>query len=189
MTIHERATVVSLPDRTLDVADEALVLPGAFLAGEVSLAAHVSIWPGASLRAEHAGIAIGEGSNIQDSVSCHVDAGFPLTLGRGVSVGHNAVIHGCTIDDDVLIGMSATVMNGARIGAGSIIAAGALVTEGVEIPPRSLVAGVPGKVRREVTDEEFAGIRQNAATYTERLAIYVDAFASQHAHENAAQSN
>ena len=95
-------------------------------------------------------IRIGRGSNLQDNVSAHVDTGYPLTVGAGVSVGHNAVLHGCTIEDDVLIGMSATVMNGARVGAGSLVAAGALITQGTVIPPRSLVAGVPAKVRREL---------------------------------------
>jgi carbonic anhydrase/acetyltransferase-like protein (isoleucine patch superfamily) len=108
---------------------------------------------------------LGDDSNLQDAVVCHVDAGFPLTIGRGVSVGHGAVLHGCTVEDDCLIGMSASVLNGAVIGAGSLVAAGAVVLEGTVVPPGSLVAGVPGKVRRELSEEERQGIRRNADHY------------------------
>ena len=108
---------------------------------------------------------LGGESNLQDTVVCHVDAGFPLTVGRRVSVGHGAVLHGCTVEDDSLIGMNATVLNGAVIGAGSLVAAGAVVLEGTVVPPGSLVAGVPGKVRRELSDTERDGIRRNAAAY------------------------
>ena len=114
----------------------------------------------------------GEGSNLQDNVSCHVDDGFPLTIGRGVSVGHGAVLHGCTIEHNVLIGMSATVLNGSVIGAGSLVAAGTVVLEGSIIPPCSLVAGVPGKVRRELSDDEVAGITKNAQTYQELARLH-----------------
>ena len=112
---------------------------------------------------------------MQDSSSLHVDHGSPLRIGTRVSIGHNAVVHGCTVEDDVLIGMHATVMNGAVIGTGSIIAAGALVTEGTVIPEHSLVAGVPGKVRRETTEDERRGIERNAEVYSKRIRLYVDA--------------
>ena len=108
---------------------------------------------------------LGADANLQDAVVCHVDAGFPLTVGRGVSVGHGAVLHGCTVGDDSLIGMGATVLNGAVIGAGSLVAAGAVVLEGTVVPPGSLVAGVPAKVRRELTEPERDGIRRNASAY------------------------
>lgn len=147
------------------VHDTAFVAQGAILAGRVHLAAASSVWYNAVLRAEAEDIVIGERSNLQDNVSCHVDHGYPLTLGADVSVGHNAVLHGCTIEDGVLVGMHATVMNGAVIGAGSLLAAGTLVLEGTVIPPGSLVAGVPGKVRRELTADERAGILRNAETY------------------------
>ena len=176
MTVHERATIVGLPGRAPRVPASALVMPGAVLAGDVALGERVSVWPGASLRAEQEPIAIGDDSNVQDSCSLHVDAGSPLTIGARVSIGHNAVVHGCTIEDDVLIGMHATVMNGAIVGRGSLIAAGALVTEGAVIPPNSLVAGVPGTVRRETSDAERQGIARNAATYSERIATYAAAF-------------
>jgi carbonic anhydrase/acetyltransferase-like protein (isoleucine patch superfamily) len=149
------------------VSATAFVAPGAVLAGRVHLRDRASVWYNAVLRAEAEDIVIGERSNIQDNVSCHVDAGFPLTVGADVSVGHNAVLHGCTIEDGVLVGMHATVMNGAVVGVGSLLAAGTLVLEGAVIPPGSLVAGVPGKVRRELTDEERAGVLRNAAGYLE----------------------
>lgn len=175
MTIHDRATVIALPDRSPAIADSALVMPGAVIAGQVSLAEGVGIWPGASLRAEEEPITIGEGSNVQDNCSLHVDTGAPLTIGRNVSIGHNAVVHGCTVEDDVLIGMHATVMNGAVVGSGSLVAAGALVTEGTVIPPNSLVAGVPAKVRRETTEDERAAIVRNGQWYVERTRLYRDA--------------
>lgn len=100
----------------------------------------------------------------------HVDPGFPVTVGARVSVGHNAVLHGCTVEDDVLIGMGATVLNGAHIGAGSLVAAQALVPQGMQVPPGSLVAGVPAKVRRELTDEEREGLSLNATMYRELAA-------------------
>lgn len=157
---------------TPSVDPSGYIADGARLVGQVTLAAEVGIWFNAVLRADMASISIGAGSNIQDNVSCHVDTDHPLTVGAGVSVGHNAVIHGCTIEDDCLIGMSATVMNGAVIGRGSLVAAGALVTEGTIVPPGSLVAGVPAKVRRALTPEEIQGVINNAAHYRERIGIY-----------------
>lgn len=162
--------LLSLPgDRTPRVADDAWVAPGATVVGDVALEPGASVWYGAVVRADNAPIVIGRDSNLQDNVSAHVDPAFPLTVGERVSVGHNAVLHGCTIEDDVLIGMSATVLNGARIGTGSLVAAGAVVTQGADIPPRSLVAGVPAKVRRELTDEELRGIAENAAVYLDKV--------------------
>jgi carbonic anhydrase/acetyltransferase-like protein (isoleucine patch superfamily) len=166
MTVDDGARLISLSDgRAPEVADSAWVAPGAVLAGAVTLLDDASVWYNAVLRAEHEPIVIGAGSNLQDTVVCHVDRGFPLTVGSGVSVGHGAVLHGCTIGDDVLVGMSATVMNGAIVGSGSLLAAGTVVLEGAVIPPGSLVAGVPGKVRRELSEEEQAGIRANADAY------------------------
>ena len=132
----------------------AYVAPGARVIGNVTLSAHVGIWFNAVLRADSDAITIGAGSNIQDNVSCHGDPGFSLVVGRNVSVGHNAVLHGCTIEDDCLIGMGAIVMNGAVVGAGS------------------LVAGVPAKVRRALTPDEQADIRRNAESYRARIALY-----------------
>jgi len=144
---------------------DAWVAPNATLIGQVRIHPRASVFYGAVLRGDRDLIELGEGSNLQDNVTVHGDPGKPTIVGRGVSVGHNAMLHGCTVEDDCLIGMSATVLNGAVIGAESLVAAGAVVLEGTIVPPRSLVAGVPAKVRRELTDEEVAGIRNNAETY------------------------
>ncbi|MEU3712106.1 gamma carbonic anhydrase family protein [Streptomyces catenulae] len=162
---------------TAPVVDpEAFTAPTSVVLGEVALAARASIWYQAVLRADCGPITVGAGSNIQDNCTVHVDPGFPVTVGAGVSVGHNAVLHGCTVEDDVLIGMGATVLNGAHIGAGSLIAAQALVPQGMVVPPGSLVAGVPAKVKRELTDEERDGIRLNAAVYQDLADSHAAAF-------------
>lgn len=150
--------------------------PAAFTAatsvvlGEVSMAAGSSVWYHAVLRADCGPIVLGADSNIQDNCTVHVDPGFPVTVGERVSVGHNAVLHGCTVGDDVLIGMGATVLNGAHIGAGSLVAAQALVPQGMRVPPGSLVAGVPAKVKRELTAEERELLTVNATMYGELAA-------------------
>ena len=144
---------------------DAWVAPTATLIGQVRIHPRASVFYGTVMRADRDLIELGEGSNLQDNVTVHGDPGKPTIVGRGVSVGHNAMLHGCTVEDDCLIGMSATVLNGAVIGRESLIAAGAVVLEGTIVPPRSLVAGVPAKVRRELTDDEVEGIRRNAETY------------------------
>ncbi|CAM2972920.1 gamma carbonic anhydrase family protein [Skermania piniformis] len=156
---------IRLGDDEPQVDESAWIAPTATLIGKVRIGPEVGIWYNAVLRAEMELITIGARSNIQDGCVLHVDPGFPLLLGTGVSVGHNAILHGCTVGDDVLIGMGATVLNGATIGAGSLIAANALIPQGAEIPPNSLVAGVPGKVRRELGDAERDTIKLNAAAY------------------------
>lgn len=157
--------LIALGDLIPSVDDTAWVAPNATLVGSVALGAGASVWYGAVLRADNEPITIGARSNVQDNCSFHVDQGKPVVLGEGVSVGHNAVVHGATVGDHVLIGMGAVVMNGAVIGTESMVAAGCLVTEGTIVPPRSLIAGVPGKVRRELTDDEVANLHQNARTY------------------------
>ncbi len=149
------------------VDSEAWIAPTATLVGRVNIAASASIWYGAVLRAEFEDITVGAGSNLQDGVVAHVDPGFPLTVGADVSVGHNAVLHGCTIGAGSLVGMGAVVMNGAVVGEGCLVAAGALVTEGMQVPPRSLVAGVPAKIRRELSEDEVNRNGLNAAVYVE----------------------
>jgi carbonic anhydrase/acetyltransferase-like protein (isoleucine patch superfamily) len=151
---------------------ESWAAPNASLIGNVSLAARASVWYSATLRAEFEPIEIGYGSNIQDGVTVHVDPGFPARIGAGVTVGHNAVLHGCTVEDDVLIGMGAIVLNGAVIGAGSLIAAGAVVAQGVVVPARSLVAGVPGKVRRKLSEDEVTHNRHNALAYQHLIDLH-----------------
>ena len=157
--------LIALEDRIPQVADGAWIAPNATLAGSVVVAEGASVWYGAVLRADNEPITIGPRSNVQDNCVFHVDKGKPVTLGEGVSVGHGAVVHGATIGDFVLVGMSATIMNGAVIGDEVLVAAGALVTEGMVVPPRSLVAGVPAKVRRELTDAEVAKLHTNAQIY------------------------
>ncbi|MFJ4186535.1 gamma carbonic anhydrase family protein [Kitasatospora sp. NPDC089509] len=147
------------------VDPSAFVAPNAVVIGDVTVGAGASIWYGAVLRGDAESISVGAGSNIQDNCTLHADPGFPLVVGERISVGHNAVLHGCTVEDDVLVGMSATILNGARIGAGSLVAAGAVVTQGMDVPPGSLVAGVPAKVRRELTEEERAGVKANGEGY------------------------
>lgn len=136
--------------------------------GSVFLDEETTIWYSATIRGDIDSISIGWGSNVQDNAALHVDEGIPLTIGKNVTVGHGAIVHGCTIGDDTLIGMGAIVLNRARIGRESIVGAGALVTEGKEFPPRSLIVGSPARVMREITDDELAKIRANAHHYRER---------------------
>lgn len=166
VTMSSDTVVIPFQGRTPSVHETAWAAPTATLIGRVALAEGASVFYGAVLRGDADEIVVGPDSNVQDNVSIHADAGVPTTIGRGVSVGHNAVLHGCTVEDDCLIGMSATVLNGAVIGAGSLVAAGSVVLEGTRIPPRSLVAGTPAAVRRQLTDAEVEGLRRNAAHYT-----------------------
>jgi len=152
------------------IDDDAFVAPTAVVVGAVTMGPRSSIWYGAVARADADQIDIGEGSNVQDGCTLHSDEGFPLLIGKGVTVGHRVVLHGARVDDDVLVGMGSIVMNGAHIGSGSIVAAGAVVTPGTEVPPGSVVGGIPAKVLRQATDDDLAHIRGNAASYTERLA-------------------
>lgn len=167
--------IVTVRGRSPEVDPAAWVAPNASLIGNVRLAARASVWYGATLRAEAEPIDIGAGTNIQDGVTVHVDPEYPVRVGAGVSVGHNAVLHGCTIEDGALVGMGAIVLNGAVVGAGSLVAAGALIPQGVVIPPRSLVAGVPGRVRRELSEAELAGNRHNAAVYEHLVDLHREA--------------
>jgi carbonic anhydrase/acetyltransferase-like protein (isoleucine patch superfamily) len=165
MTRMPEPLITPINGHTPDLHADSWVAPNATVLGQVTLAAKASVWYGTVLRAEFEPITVGEGANLQDNVTVHVDPGFPATLGAGVTVGHNAVLHGCTIEDGSLVGMGAVVLNGAVIGAGSLVAAGAVVSQGTVVPPRSLVAGVPGKVRRELSDDEVAANRINAQVY------------------------
>ncbi|BBJ39190.1 gamma carbonic anhydrase family protein [Streptomyces antimycoticus] len=173
-TVHD-ALIMGIGGKEPQIAPEAFVAPTSVVIGEVVLAAGSSIWYQAVLRGDGGPIVLGADSNIQDNCTVHVDPGFPVSIGERVSVGHNAVVHGCTVEDDVLIGMGATVLNGARVGAGSLVAAQALVPQGMEIPPGSLVAGVPARVKRPLTDEEREGIKLNAQVYADRAKQYREA--------------
>ncbi|WP_018001096.1 gamma carbonic anhydrase family protein [Paracoccus sp. N5] len=151
---------------------EAWVAPGAQLMGRVVLEPGASVWFGAVLRGDNEEIRVGRGSNVQDLTVCHTDMGYPLTIGANCTIGHRAILHGCTIEDGVLIGMGATIMNGARIGAGSLIGAGALVAEGKEIPPGSLVMGAPGKILRQLDDIARAQLLKSAEAYRRNAARF-----------------
>jgi carbonic anhydrase/acetyltransferase-like protein (isoleucine patch superfamily) len=165
-------TVYSLGDRHPEIEPSAWVAPDANVIGSVYLGARASVWFCATLRGDTEPIVVGEGSNVQENCVLHTDLGFPLTIGRDCTVGHKAILHGCTIGDETLIGMGATVLNGARIGRNCLIGAGALVTEGKVIPDGSLVMGMPGKVVRDLDAAAIAGLRASARHYQERAAQF-----------------
>ncbi|MGC0333417.1 carbonic anhydrase/acetyltransferase-like protein (isoleucine patch superfamily) [Streptomyces sp. SAI-170] len=156
------------------VDEGVFVAPTASVIGDVSLAAGASVWYGAVLRGDVERISVGASSNVQDNCTLHADPGFPVSVGERVSIGHNAVVHGATVEDDCLIGMGATVLNGAVIGAGSLVAAQALVPQGMVVPPGSLVAGVPAKVRRVLSPEEREGVTLNGVMYAELARAHRD---------------
>jgi carbonic anhydrase/acetyltransferase-like protein (isoleucine patch superfamily) len=169
-TVHEYDSsngdaLRALGDLRPQAAPGAWLAPGSVVAGSVRIDEDVSIWYGAVLRAEGAVVEVGPRTNIQDGAVVHCDPGFDCLVGADVSIGHRAVLHGCTVEDGVLIGMGALVLNGARIGSGSLVAAGSVVVGGTVVPARSLVAGLPAKVRRPLTDSELAENLENARTY------------------------
>ncbi len=174
--MEQRALVTAVAGREPEVAAEAFVAPTAVVVGEVRLAAGSSVWYHTVMRGDCERITVGTDSNIQDNCTVHADPGFPAVVGARVSVGHNAVLHGCVVEDDVLVGMGATVLNGAHIGAGSLVAAAALVPQGLRVPPNSLVAGVPARVKRQLTDEERELVRANAEHYVRLAAEHRKAF-------------
>ena len=139
--------------------------PDAQVMGDVSFGAEVGVWFGAVIRADNEPMQIGARTNVQDGCVLHSDRGRPLTIGEGCTIGHRAVVHGCTLGDDVLVGMGAVILNGARIGAGSLIGAGAVVKEDTEIPPRSLVVGAPARVARTLDDGAVEKLRASALGY------------------------
>jgi len=145
------------------------VAPDANVIGQVTLSAGSSVWFGATLRGDNEPITVGPGSNIQEGCVLHTDMGFPLSVGQNCTIGHLAILHGCTIGDNSLIGMGAIIMNGARIGKNCQIGAGALVTEGKEIPDGSLVIGKPGKVVQQLRDAEVAGLLTSATGYQQKM--------------------
>jgi carbonic anhydrase/acetyltransferase-like protein (isoleucine patch superfamily) len=169
------ALIAAVAGREPVIDPGAYTAPGAVVLGAVTLAAGSSVWYHAVLRGDCESISLGAGSNIQDNCTVHADLGYPAVIGAGVTVGHNTVLHGCEIEDDVLIGMGATVLNGAHIGTGSLIAAAALVPQGMLVPPGSLVAGVPAKVRRELSREERAAVRLNAEHYVALAGLHREA--------------
>lgn len=175
MGLHEGPTLLALGSDRPQIAEGAWVAPTATLVGAVEVAEGASVWYGAVLRGDNEPIVIGQDSNVQDNVVFHTDDGIPVSVGEGVSIGHNAVVHGATVGDHVLVGMGAILMNRSVIGDECLIAAGALVPEGSVIPPRSLVVGVPAKVLRELSNDEVAGLHRNARVYTEHRDRHRDA--------------
>jgi carbonic anhydrase/acetyltransferase-like protein (isoleucine patch superfamily) len=155
-----------------EIDPEAWVAPGAHVIGRVRLAAGASVWFGATLRGDNEWIEVGEASNIQENSVLHTDMGYPLVIGARCTIGHKAMLHGCTIGEGSLIGMGATVLNGAKIGKGCLIGACALITEGKEIPDGSLVMGSPGKVVRVLDDEARARLLKSAAGYRANAARF-----------------
>jgi carbonic anhydrase/acetyltransferase-like protein (isoleucine patch superfamily) len=162
----------AIDDVEPSLSEGAWAAPSADLIGDVRLAPRASIWFGAVIRADNTPILIGEESNIQDGAIGHSDPGAPLTIGARVTIGHQAIVHGCTISDHCLIGMGARILNGAILGPECLVGAGALITEGKAFEGGSLIVGVPARVVRPLTDEEKAGIRVSAAHYAEKAARY-----------------
>ncbi|AIZ31824.1 gamma carbonic anhydrase family protein [Pseudomonas parafulva] len=161
-----------LGDLRVEAHPSSWAAPTATLIGKVRLQARASVWFGAVLRGDNELIDIGEDSNVQDGTVMHTDLGSPLTLGKGVTIGHNAMLHGCSVGDYSLIGINAVILNGARIGRYCIIGANALIPEGKEIPDGSLVMGSPGKVVRELTEQQKRMLEASAAHYVHNAERY-----------------
>ncbi len=164
--------IYSLGDRHVRTRGDFYVADNAVVVGSVVLGHGASVWFNSVVRGDNDVISIGDGTNIQDAAVLHVDEGIPLTLGANVSVGHHAMLHGCTVEDGALVGINAVVLNHAVIGRGSLVGAGALVPEGKVIPERSLALGTPARVVRTLTDEDVTGIRQIALHYMEKARRY-----------------
>lgn len=164
--------IYRLGAHTPDVAETAFVATEAVLVGQVTLCPHSSVWFGAVIRGDNEPIIIGAASNVQEGAVLHADPGFPLTVGERVTIGHQAMLHGCTIGEGSLIGIQAVVLNGAVIGKHCLVGAGAIVTERKVFPDRSLILGAPAKVVRELTDAEFANLERSAADYVLRATTY-----------------
>ena len=151
----------------MNIHPSAFIHPAAIVTGDVTIGARVSVWPTAVLRGDSAAITIGDDSNVQDGTIVHVDDGLPTIIGKRVAIGHRAIVHGSIIDDDCLIAMGAVLLNGVRVGSGSIVGAGAVCREGMQIPPNSLVLGLPAKIARETTSEDRDRIRHTVESYLE----------------------
>lgn len=164
--------IYKLGDKTPQIHESAFVADTATIIGKVILAENSSVWPGVAIRGDNEPIRVGVGTNVQEGAVLHADPGYPLTLAEGVSVGHQAMLHGCTVGENSLVGIQAVLLNGAVIGRDSLVGAGALVTEGKTFPDRSLILGAPAKVVRELTDEEVANLKRNADVYAARRQVF-----------------
>lgn len=169
-----------LNDSQVDAHPTSWVAPTAAVIGRVRLDAGASVWFSAVLRGDNELIHIGENSNVQDGSVMHTDMGWPLTVGKGVTIGHNAMLHGCTVGDHSLIGIGAVILNGAKIGKNCIIAAHTLIAEGKEIPDGSLVMGSPGKVVRELSAEQISKLEANAEHYVHNAQRYAQHLQEDH---------
>lgn len=164
--------IYRLGDAVPEIAANVYVAPGANIIGRVALGEHVSVWFGATLRGDNEQIRIGACSNVQENTVLHTDMGAPLTVGERVTIGHQAMLHGCTIGDGSLIGIQAVVLNDAVIGRSCLVAAGAVVTEGRNFPDRSLILGAPARVVRPLSDTEVARLWDSAQHYVQRAALF-----------------
>lgn len=167
-------TLYALNGIAPDIHPDTWVAPDANLVGQVVMEAGSSVWFGCTIRADHEEIRIGEGSNVQENCVMHIDAGFPLNIGKNCTIGHKVMLHGCLIGDNTLVGMGATILNGARIGKNCLIGAGALVTENKVIPDNSLVMGSPGKVVREIDPANAERIKMGALHYQDNMRRFRD---------------
>jgi carbonic anhydrase/acetyltransferase-like protein (isoleucine patch superfamily) len=160
--------IYQLGDDAPEIDASAYVADSATLIGKVTLEANASVWSGVTIRGDNERITIGENSNVQEGTVMHTDMGYPMVIGKNVSIGHQAMLHGCTVGDGSLIGIQAVLLNGARIGKGCLVGAGALVTEGKEFPDGSLILGSPAKVVRTLTEDDLLRLQGNADGYVER---------------------
>ncbi len=167
-------TIYALGDHAPQIDEDTWVAPDANLIGKVVMEAGSSVWFGCTIRADHEEIRVGEGSNVQENCVMHIDAGYPLTIGKNCTIGHKVMLHGCTIGDNTLIGMGATILNGAKIGKNCLIGAGALITENKDIPDNSLVMGAPGKVVRQIDAANAQRITMSALHYQENMRRFRD---------------
>lgn len=164
--------IYALAGATPQIAESAWIAPGTHIIGNIVIAEKASVWFGSTLRGDNEQILIGAGSNVQENCVLHTDMGYPLVVGPGCTIGHKAMLHGCTIGENSLIGMGATVLNGAVIGRDCLIGAGALIPEGKTIPDGSLVMGMPGKVVRNLDDKAIAALKASAIHYQENAARF-----------------
>ncbi|MCP4690769.1 MAG: gamma carbonic anhydrase family protein [Desulfobacterales bacterium] len=159
--------IITYKGKTPEIGKNVFIAPTAVVIGDVKIGDDASIWYGVVIRGDMASITIGRKTNIQDNCTVHTDAGFPAEIGDRVTVGHNAVVHGCAVEDDALVGIGSVVLNGSRVGRGSVVASGSVVREGQTISPRSLMAGVPAKLKKELTKEDAALFSQPMKNYLE----------------------
>jgi carbonic anhydrase/acetyltransferase-like protein (isoleucine patch superfamily) len=155
-----------------EIDASAYVADSATLIGKVTLEENASVWSGATIRGDNERITIGEGSNVQEGTVMHTDMGYPLTIGKSVTIGHQAMLHGCSVGDGTLIGIQAVILNGAKIGKGCLVGAGALVTEGKEFPDYSLIIGTPAKAIRTLGPDDIARLEMSAASYVARAKLF-----------------